>query len=105
MLKFPFAVDLYVIIFVPRSQPMGAVALAKREWPEEIPTSLRSLSAYLDDRIHHVVLRKADTIAKAFEQLAYRRLSAMRPLVGALPDAVFDEQRRDHIRIVIIVAH
>src|SRR5690242_19701021 len=100
MLEFPFTVDFYVVVFIAGRQPIGAVTLAKGEGPKEVPTCLGSVAINFNDRVHHIVLRESDPIAKALEQLANRRMSLVSSYVGALPDAVFGKQRRDHVRIM-----
>src|SRR5579872_4935973 len=97
MLELPLAVDFHVVLFVARRQPYRIVALAHREGSEEIPLSLGAIAAHLDDWIHHVVLREADAIAKALEQLANRRVPLVRADVGPFPDAVLGKQGDDLI--------
>src|SRR5262249_28091330 len=104
MLELPFAVDLYVIVFIAGCQPIGAVTLAKSERSHEIPARLCPIAVNFNDRVHHIVLREADTIAKALEQVANRRMALMGSDAGALPDPIFGKERRDHVGIMIIVA-
>src|SRR5579859_5763265 len=77
MLELPLAVDFYVIVLVARGQPYGAITLAKRERPHEIPTALAAIAVHLDNRIHHVVLREADAFLEALEKRANRRMPRM----------------------------
>src|SRR5262249_7632432 len=105
VLEFPFAPHPDIVLFVAGREPPRAIPLAEGERPQEIPDAGRAIAVDLDSRIHHIVLREADSIAKAFEQLPDRGMALMRADAIAFPDAVVREQLGDLIRVVIIVAH
>src|SRR5579872_3294499 len=105
MLELPLPVDLHVVLFITRREPYCVVALTHRERPEEIPLPLRTVAIHFDDRVHHVMLRKTNPIAKAFEKFANRRVPLVRADVGPFPDAVVGEQRDDVVGVVIVVAY
>src|SRR5580693_2399948 len=104
MLELPFTVNLHVIVFIARRQPQRAIALAKREWPHEIPVALRPIPLHLNNGVHDVMLRETDPLLEALEQRPDGGVSLMTSDVGALPDAILDEQRRNLVGIVIVVA-
>src|SRR5262249_22751609 len=105
VLEFPLTLHLHIVVFVTGCEPPRAIPLAQREWPQEIPDAPGAIAVDLDSRIHHIVLREADSIAKAFKQLTDRGVARMRPDAIAFPDAIIREQLGDLIRVVIVVAH
>ena len=105
MLEFPLTVHLDIVVFVAGREPSGAIPFAEGEWSKEIPDASGVIAVDFDSWIHHIVLREADTIAKAFEQLADRGMAPMRADAIAFPHAIIREQFGDLIRVVIVVTH
>ncbi len=104
MLVLPLPIHLDVVVLVPAGDPARAVVLAKSERPQQIPGAFRPVAIDLDARVEDIVLREADQLLKALEQLANRVVTLGLAEIAALPDAVLDEDFRDSVRIVIVVA-
>src|SRR6266704_5923041 len=104
MLELPFAVHFDIIVFVAHGGPLRLIILTKRKGAQKVPGGLCAVSINVDDRIHHHVLGEANELLEGLKQLANSGMALCFPEVSPFPYAVFDEQRRDAVWIMIIVA-
>ena len=103
MFELPFAVYFDIIVLVAHGSPFGLILFPKGKRPQKIPGHLGLISIDVHNRIHNHVLRKANKLLEALEQLADGGMALRFPKVAAFPNAVFDEQGGDGVRIVVII--
>ena len=105
MLILPLAVELDVVVLIAAGDPAGVVLLAESERPDQVPGAMRAVAVNLDLRIEDVMLREADELLKAREELPDGVVTLGLAEIAALPDTVARRRFADSIGIVIVIAN